>query len=177
MQRVDKKLLTSVNGLMIAIAGGDADSVALLFEMTYAQLYGVAYGYCRHRMTAEDLVADLFANIDYIAAHYKRGQNAFNYLCKIIKNRYLNQIRHNACRPMTQLNENICASKELIDERVCDIDLKEGLKLLDREQYAVIYYKFYEDMTFREIAAKTGTSLGKTQRIYNKALSVLKKYL
>ena len=128
-------------------------------------------------MTAEDLVAEVFANIEYIAKHYKVGRSAFNYLCKIIKNKYLNMIRGEKRRHVSPLNENIIATKQSIDDKVTSITVREGLKLLDEEEYGVIYRKFYVDMTFREIAKSMGRSLGSVERTYKRAIGKLKDFL
>ena len=177
MREVSKELDRQVEKCMIDISQGDADGIAELFELTYKGLYSIAFKYCRHAMTAEDLVAEVFANIEYIAGHYKAGHSAFNYLCKTIKNRYLNMVRGEKRRPVAPLNENILSTRESIDDKVTSITVKEGLKLLDDEEYIVIYCKFYMDMTFREIATKLDRSLGSVERTYKRAIGKLKDYL
>ena len=89
MKEVGKDVDRQIERYMLDICQGNTDSIAALFELTYKGLYCVAFRYCRHSMTAEDLVAEIFANIEYIASHYKQGHSAFNYLCKTIKNKYL----------------------------------------------------------------------------------------
>ena len=177
MKTVDKEVDRQVEKCMLDICAGNADSIADLFELTYKGLYSVAFRYCRHAMTAEDLVAEIFANIEYIASHYKAGHSAFNYLCKSIKNKYLNMLRGEKRRPIAPLNENILATKQSIDDKVTSITLREGLKLLDDEEYSVIYCKFYMDMTFREIAKHVDRSLGSVERTYKRAIGKLKGYL
>ena len=177
MKAVDKEIDRRVEKCMIDICQGNTDSIAELFDLTYKGLYCVAFRYCRHAMTAEDLVAEIFANINYIAQRYKSGHSAFNYLCKSIKNKYLNMIRGEKRRPTTPLNENILATKQSIDDKVTSIALREGLKLLDDEEYGLIYCKFYMDMTFREIAKHMERSLGSVERTYKRAIGKLKDYL
>ena len=177
MKEVSNELDKQVEKCVLDIARGNTDSIAQLFELTYKGLYCVAFRYCRHAMTAEDLVAEVFANIQYIASHYKAGHSAFNYLCKIIKNKYLNMIRGSKGRPIAPLNENILSTRESIDDKVTSITVRQGLKLLDDEEYGVIYCKFYMDMTFREIAQKYEMSLGSVQRTYKRAVAKLKDYL
>ncbi|MDE5990708.1 MAG: sigma-70 family RNA polymerase sigma factor [Clostridia bacterium] len=177
MKVVDKEIDRQVEKYMVEICQGNTDSIAELFELTYKGLYCVAFRYCRHAMTAEDLVAEIFANINYIAAHYKAGHSAFNYLCKSVKNKYLNMIRGEKRRPTAPLNENILATRASIDDKVTSIALREGLKLLDDEEYGVLYCKFYLDMTFREIAKNKDRSLGSIERTYKRAIGKLKDYL
>ena len=177
MKEVGRDLDNTAEKYMLDICQGNTDSIAALFELTYKGLYCVAFRYCRHSMTAEDLVAEVFANIEYIASHYKPGRSAFNYLCKIIKNKYLNLTRGEKRRPIAPLNENILVTKQSIDDKVTSITVREGLKLLDDEEYSVIYCKFYMDMTFREIAQKIGKSLGSVERTYKRAIGKLKDYL
>lgn len=177
MKATDRNIDDAVGKCLIDIRQGNTQSIAELFELTYRGLFSVAMKYCRHTMTAEDLVAEIFANIQYIAEHYKSGYKAFNYLCKALKNKYLNMKRGEKVRSFAPLNENIIATKENIDEKVSSIAVREGLKLLDEEEYLIIYYKFYFDMTFREIANNTDKSLGAIQRIYKKAVAKLKDYL
>ena len=169
MKEVDKELDKKVEKCMLDVSQGNTDSIAELFDLTYKGLYCVAFRYCRHTMTSEDLVAEIFANIEYIASHYKAGHSAFNYLCKIIKNKYLNMIRGEKRRPIAPLNENILATKQSIDDKVTSIDVREGLKLLDEDEYKVVYLKFYMDMTFREIAKSLDKSLGSVERTYKKS--------
>lgn len=166
-----------VGQCLIGIRQGNTQSISELFALTYKSLYAVAMKYCRHPMTAEDLVAELFADIDYIASHYKESLNAFNYLCKIIKNKYLNMIRGEKGKACEPLNENLFSTKQEIDEKVSSITVREGLKLLDKEEYAVVYCKFYLDMTFREIAKRLAKSLGSVERTYRRAIVKLKDYL
>ncbi|MDE6361354.1 MAG: sigma-70 family RNA polymerase sigma factor [Clostridia bacterium] len=177
MREVSKDIDKTAERFMLEIGRGNTESVAALFELTYKGLYCIAFRYCRHAMTAEDLVAEVFANIEYIASHYTAGRSAFNYLCKIIKNKYLNMTRGEKRRPIAPLNENILATRQSIDDKVTSITVREGLKLLDDEEYGVIYCKFYMDMTFREIAQKIGRSLGSVERTYKRAIGKLKDYL
>lgn len=177
MQRKDKTIIAQVNDAMYAVKNGDKDAVALLFELTYKSLYHVAYKYAKDKFAAEDLTADIFANIDYIASKYSQGQNAFNYLCKALKNRFLNNLRYKRRHSTGELCDNMAAASDDIDSRVTDITVKEALKSLDRQEFSIINMKFYLDMTFREIAAETGLSLGKVQRIYNRAAQKLKSLL
>ncbi|MDE6275759.1 MAG: sigma-70 family RNA polymerase sigma factor [Clostridia bacterium] len=177
MKEAGKELDRQVEKCLIDVAQGKTESVAQLFELTYRGLYCVAFRYCRHAMTAEDLVAEIFANIEYIASHYKAGRSAFNYLCKIIKNKYLNMVRGEKRRRIAPLNENILATRQSIDDKVTSITVRQGLKLLDDEEYSVIYCKFYIDMTFREIAQKLDRSLGSVERTYKRAIGKLKDFL
>ena len=177
MKDVSKELDIKVEQCMLDISQGKTESIAVLFDLTYKGLYCVAFRYCRHAMTAEDLVAEVFANIEYIASHYKAGHSAFNYLCKTIKNKYLNMIRGEKRRPVAPLNENILSTRQSIDDKVTSITVRQGLKLLDDEEYGVIYCKFYMDMTFREIAQKYGKSLGSVERTYKRAIGKLKDFL
>lgn len=177
MQRIDKTLIEKVNNALYSIKNGDKDAVALLFELTYKQLYHVAFKYSKDKFAAEDLTADIFANIDYIAGKYSKGKNAFNYLCKIIKNRYLNFVRYRKLHDTGELLENTAAVFDEADKRVTDMCVKEALKSLDKEEFEIINLKFYADMTFREIAAVKCISLGKVQRIYSRASEKLKKLL
>ena len=177
MKDADKELDKKVEELMLDAQQGNTQSIAELFDLTYKGLYSVAFRYCRHSMTAEDLVAEVFANIEYIASHYKAGRSAFNYLCKIIKNRYLNMIRGEKRRPTAPLNENILATRQNIDDKVNSITVRDGLKLLDEDEYKVVYCKFYMDMTFREIAKYMDKSLAGVERTYKRAIGKLKDYL
>lgn len=177
MQRNDKTLITQVNEAMSAIKNGDKEAVALLFQLTYKPLFHIAYKYSKDQYTAEDLTAEIFANIDYISSKYSNGQNAFNYLCKAIKNRYLNGLRYKRRHQTGELCENLAAAYDNLDSRVADISVRQALKSLDKEEFTIINMKFYMDMTFREIAARTGLSLGKVQRIYNRAANKLKTLL
>lgn len=176
MKTVDKELDRQVEKCLIDVCEGNTESIAALFELTYKGLYSVAFRYCRHSMTAEDLVAEIFANIEYVAKHYKVGHSAFNYLCKSIKNKYLNMVRGEKRRAVAPLNENILSTKENIDDKVTSIAVREGLKLLDDDEYCVIYCKFYLGMTFRAIAQKTEKSLGSVERTYKRAIAKLKDY-
>ena len=142
MREVSKELDKTAEIYMLEIGQGNTESIAALFELTYKGLYCVAFRYSRHAMTAEDLVAEIFANIEYIASHYTAGRSAFNYLCKIIKNKYLNMVRGEKRRPVAPLNENILATRQSIDDKVTSITVREGLKLLDDEEYSVIYCNF-----------------------------------
>ncbi len=177
MQPIDKTLNTRVNDAMWAIKNGDESAVTLLFELTYKSLYHVAYKYAKDRFMAEDLTADIFANINYIASRYSQGKNAFNYLCKALKNRFLNVIRYRRRHSTGELCDNLNYAYENIDERVSDIAVREALKSLDKDEFDIINMKFYMEKTFREIADEKGLSLGKVQRIYNRAAQKLKTLL
>lgn len=177
MQYVDKAGIKRVNDIMLSIKNGDREAVAMLFELIYKPLYHIAFKYSRNSFTAEELVAEVFANIDYISSRYSKGHNAFNFLCKIIKNKYLNIIRYNNRHAEVRLEDNFVYTKSSLDDRVEDITIKDALKQLDMDEFRIINCKFYLNMTFREIAKNTGLSLGKVQRIYNKAIEKLKNFL
>ncbi len=168
-----------LNRLIAAVAAGDADALDAVYALLGKRMFALAYGFVHNRQDAEDILSDSFVKLARFAHTFRAGTNGYGFIMRIVRNTALDFLRS---RKRTA-SENIDDFFSLSDERYSPERREEALLLegaigrLPALEKRMIYYRYYLDLTVREIAKETGMSKSAVQRLMESAEAHLKTYL
>jgi len=155
------------------------------FEQLYNEHYDKIYIYiyrrvnCRH--TAEDLTAEVFLKAfanPYNPQLAKFSTYIFKIASNILKNYYRSVSYLSKIIDSEELSENLSDKTDILEEIITleeYTQLKETLTTLSRQQYNVIYRRYYLDQSFKEIGEALHITDTYARKIHERALSALNK--
>ena len=168
--------ISKLNRLLIAVANGHADCLDGIYELAGKRMFAAATALAG-RSDAEDIVHDSLIKIARFAHRYKREDNPFGWILKIVRNTALDFLRSQKPQPSTDEFYSLTSSDyspEKMDEA---ITLEVAISKLEKDEKQAIYLKYFVDMTVREIAAELNLSKSSAQRLIEKAEANLKNLL
>ncbi len=167
-----------LNRLIRRVALGDGSALDEILGLVGKRMYALARGITGSHADAEDVVSDSFLKLVRSAPSFKEG-NGYAYVMRIVRNTALDFLRKNK-RTAT---ENIDELFSLADERYSPEHREEALLLesaigrLPPLEKRMIYYRYYLDLTVREIAREEGIGKSSAERAVVRAEELLKKFL
>lgn len=174
------KLVRRTNALIMRIAGGDKNALGKLYELTSGYLLNMARAYVRDRSLAEDVVSETYLKAVRGAGSFDPKGNGLNWLFKIVRNTafnlnsYENRRRHEDIESHLDIADVFDA---MDDARLDMKELRSAVRTLPREERALLYYRYWEGYTVRELAALTGKPVSTTQDALKRILKKLKNKL
>ena len=142
-------------------------------------MFALARGIVKNRADAEDVVNESLVKLARGVRGYKSGTNGCAFVMRIVRNCAFDLLR----RRKVRAEEDIDAFFHLTDERYNARQIERALVLEDAvgrltpEERRMIYYRYYLDLTVREIARETGLSKSAVQRQVASAEENLRKML
>lgn len=174
------KLVRRTNALIMRIAGGDKNALGKLYELTSGYLLNMARAYVRDRSLAEDVVSETYLKAVLGAGSFDPKGNGLNWLFKIVRNTafnlnsYENRRRHEDI----EAHLDIADVFDAVDDARLDMkELRAVVRTLPREERALLYYRYWEGYTVRELAELTGKPVSTTQDALKRILKKLKNKL
>lgn len=167
-----------LNRLIIAVAHGHADCLDGIYELAGGQMFAVALSVAG-RDYAEDVLHDSFIKIARFAKLYRRNDEPYGWVMKIVRNTALDYLRSRNIHTTISTDEMFSLSSRDYspENRENAIMLEQAVSKLDPDEKKIIYYVYYLDMTVREIAAELNLGKSTVQRIKDRAEKKLKTYL
>lgn len=168
-----------LNALLQALRGGNADALDGICASVGGRMYALARGIVKNRADAEDVVNDSFIKLARGIGGYRSGTNGYAFVMRIVRNCAFDLLR----RRKVRAEEDIDAFFHLTDERydAGRIEraavLEDAVRRLAAEERKMIYYRYYLDLTVREIAKETGMSKSAVQRLAASAEEKLRNLL
>lgn len=133
----------------------------------YSRIYLFARSLTLDRDSALDLTQDTFVKAIRYADKFQEGTNYHSWLCRICKNTFINDYRHNQVRrsspfsaldtEVRQFSENINGGSFNIEEPFSD-NILEALSLMPAKHQRAINLHFVEGKSIAEIAAICDTN-------------------
>lgn len=167
-----------LNQLILRIARGDASALDELFSCMGKRMFALARGIVRRYEDAEDVVSESLLKLARFAPSF-RGGNGYAFLLRIVRNTALDFLRKNK----REAAENIDDFFSLADERYSP-EKREDALLLEKAigtlpplEKKMIYYRYYLDLTVRDIAREEHCSRSSAERAVIRAEEMLKKAL
>ncbi len=167
-----------LNILIYRVAAGSSDALDEIFTQCGKRMFALARGIVTSKEDAEDVVSESFVKLARFASSF-RGGNGYGFLMRLVRNTALDLLRRNKRRAV----EDIDAFFSLADERYSPEKREEALllesavKRLPPADKKIIYFRYYLDLTVREIAKETGMSKSAAERAIARAENALKKLL
>ncbi len=154
--------------VLSAIARSDPDALVMLYDRYGRLAFGLAYRILGDAATAEEVVQDSFMNVWRKADSFdaERG-NIRTWLLSIVRNRAIDQLRGRYGRQRDEVDfdklEPVLSGQDLWVEVVRGLRaeaVREAVVDLPDEQRSAIEMAYFEGLTHREIADRTGIPLG-----------------
>lgn len=168
-----------INELIKRIASGDEDALSLLYRQIGGRLFSVALGIVGDKASAEDVLQDSFLAIVNNADKFRFYQNGYGWACTIVKNTALNYLKARKRRQCDNIDDMCFLSSDEDTEQtaVDGITVREAIAKLESRQRAAIYYKYYLDMSVRQIASELKISKSQADRNIREAEAALMKII
>jgi RNA polymerase sigma-70 factor (ECF subfamily) len=173
--------------LMTGVVSGDRDAVAGLYDRYAAILLPVALRILGSRADAEDVLHDAFVSLPDRARHYsaERG-SVVAWLTILVRNLSLDRARRRGVRQAltrdvadaTQPPEGWSRDPETAAHLASKSErVRRALQSLPDVQRATLQTAFFEGLSYPEIAARDGVSLGTVKSRAARALATLREAL
>lgn len=166
------KFSNEVNCILGRIKRGDNSQKQVLCEVTYNHLKVIAFKYAFNKNEYEDILIESYLRIFKYISTFNLMKDGYNWMCKIVQN--VAYDFNKGIVPTVPL-EDISLTKIFGDEieKVVGRDevLKEVCRLSEYEQ-RLIYLKFYEDMSYADMAKILNS---KKSTVHKQTLNVLDK--
>lgn len=174
-----------------SVRGGDAelrgnasaregDSLAALYDQHAAGLYAYVLTITADEAEAEDIVHEVFERVIARRQRLFGLRNPAGYMYRSARNAAYDRLRHRAVRERVK----DCMTPPTILEPVDPLAeaeetqrVNEALATLPLEQREVVLLRFYQDMTFRQIARVMGSSTNTAASRCRYALAKLRELL
>ena len=167
-----------LNALLSLLRKGQADALDEIYMEVGRRMYALARGIVGPA-DADDVVSESFLKIARHIRSFREDTNGYAWVMRIVRNTAFDFLRKRKVRA----EEDLDAFFHLTDERYSPerreeaLALEEAMQKLSEEARKMIYYRYYLDMTVREIAAETGMSKSAVARAAQNAEDQLKKLL
>jgi RNA polymerase sigma-70 factor (ECF subfamily) len=153
--------------LVLALRGGDADSLGLLVARWEQPLFRFVYRLVDRKDDARDICQETFLRVLDKAAHFREGAKFSTWMYQIALNLVRDQARHRKRWSHVVVpakadadegpSERAAVADDELPETIAQRNeraraLKRALDALPAEQREIVFMKEYEDLKFREIA-------------------------
>ncbi|MGD8905238.1 MAG: sigma-70 family RNA polymerase sigma factor [Anaerolineae bacterium] len=160
----------------------DEPALDEIFETYYPLLYRYIYQHVRHRTTAEDLAAEVFARM---LAQLSKGRGPKRHLqawlYRVAHNLVIDHTRRQVHRDHDPLNEGIVSTEHDVEMEVHSSILRQqataALQRLTPMQRAVIILKYLEGYTNAEVAPMLELTVGAVKALQHRGLASMRRYL
>ena len=178
----------SDEALMAHLKAGHSDALAVLFDRYHRLVLSIAYKILRDLSEAEDAMQSVFLEIYRVAAQFNPAKGTTKvWLLQYAYHRSLNRRQYLRIRNFYDASDRVPA--EGTDEQLnpgatlplapaeTREFLRQGLRQLSAVQRKTLELAYFEGLSLREIAEKTGESLGNVRHHYYRGLSRLRSVL
>jgi RNA polymerase sigma-70 factor, ECF subfamily len=167
--------------LMEQVRQGSRDALALLFRKHTRSVRNVAYRILRDESEADDLVQEVFLFLFQKAALFDASKgSASSWIIQIAYHRAINRRHYLTVRQHYDAHE-LDEQRLGTGDRRLFVDAVVAKTLLNRlrdevstEQQQTLEFHLFDGYTFREIAERTGQSLGNVRNHYYRGLERLR---
>lgn len=164
---------------------GDKNAYAVIYKMYYSPLYQYGLKFTTDNTLVEDCIQEVFTTFWFNRKKLQGIKIFHNYLSVSFRNRLLRDIQQNNIGATAQLDEDgyafdlqLSADLIMIDaEKMYEqsISLNEGINNLTARQKEAIYLKFYQDLSYDEIATLLGISVKAAYKLFARAICELRQ--
>jgi RNA polymerase sigma-70 factor, ECF subfamily len=167
--------------LMEQLRSGSKDALTLLFRRYNRAVRNVAYRILHDEPEADDLVQEVFLFLFQKAALFDPSKgSASSWIVQIAYHRainrrqYLNVRQHYDAHELEEQRVGSGERRLFVDAVVAKSVLNRLREQVSDEQRQTLEFHFFEGYTFREIAEKTGQTLGNVRNHYYRGLERLR---
>jgi len=168
---------TAIARLIESATGGDFGAYGELYGIYLDRIYRYVFYQVKDKMTAEDLVGEVFVKAWKAIGSYKGKSQAFSaWLYRIAHNHLIDDFRKR--RKLTSLEMETPAEtgnpEQEAEGKLVQQELSEAINDLPQNQKQVILLKFIEGLDNSEIGKIMGKSQGAIRVLQMRALAALR---
>ena len=172
--------VSSDEELMLAVARGDLSAFGQLVNRNQTSAWNAAYRFLGNTADAEDIAQEAFLRIFDSADRYQPTASFRTYLYRIITRLCFDLSRRKRRRRHQQLPDipeerQSAEGKSIADERA--VAVRQALDSLPSAQKMAVVLRYYQDLSYREIAAAVRTTDKGVERLLARARVTLEDRL
>ena len=163
--------IISDSELVSSYIDGNQKSLETLIKRHKQRIYSFIYSKVLDRDLTEDIFQDTFIKVirTLKLGNYNEQGKFVSWVMRIAHNLVIDHFRKNKRIPKFEnsydfdifsvlSDSSLNAEKSLIKDQILN-DVKKLIEYLPDDQKEVLKYRFYNDMSFKEISEKTGVSI------------------
>lgn len=167
------------NKLIIRLARDDVSALDALYEGYGGLLNAMAKKYLSDKSLADDVLSEVYCKLVKGAKTFNPKKNGLNWAFKIVKNTCLDFNSRITKTATENLDEwfNLADALHTPENTIESIDLRAALRLLTEEENRLLYLKFWEGLTVREIAKQLHRPKSTIQYMIEQCLKKISDYM
>ncbi len=186
-----KKIHISDSVLVKYYIEGDERSLEMLIKRHKQRIYNFIYSKVFDRDLTEDIFQDTFIKVirTLKLGNYNEEGKFVSWVMRIAHNLVIDHFRKNSRIPKFESNNDfdifsvlkdneIDVENKMIKDQILN-EVKKIINLLPDDQKEVLVYRYYNELSFKEISKKTGvsinTSLGRMRYALINLRNIIKK--
>ena len=155
-----------------------------IYKLYFNELYNYGMRISHNEELTRDCIQDLFAKLWAGDSKIIDAKEPKTYMFKVLRNNIIDALKQNAVfieEHDTELydpilaGEDLVLNKELTEER--SEQLKQAIEQLSNRQKEIIYLRFYNGLSYEEIAEVTSIKYQSIRNIFSSSLKILRKKL
>ncbi len=166
--------------LMLRVAEGDLDAFDELIRRHQQTAWRIAHRFLGDPTEAEDVAQDAFLRILAAAPRYKPSAAFPTYLYRVIARICIDSTRKKRPVFTNTLPETVDSSPDpatALVQKDRDVLIRKALDTLPARQRMAVVLKYYEGLSYGEIARAMGTTVKAVERLLGRARTALKSNL
>lgn len=172
--------------LLQAVAIGDREALALLYDRYERLVYGLALRIIQDAPTAEEIVQDAFTRVWQKGHTYDPAQSKFStWLLQVARNRALDIVKQRRRQQetvqedtrLTAVPDRSTQTEERVLQNIEQQAIREAMEGLSSDQRDVIRWIYFQGLTQQEITDRFHIPLGTVKSRVRLALHHLKNRL
>jgi len=164
---------------------GNIDALEIIYEDNYATLYHYGMKFSRDNDLIKDLIHELFIELIDSGSRLSKTDNIRFYLLKALRNKLLKHLSESSkfsskLEESTEFNLIDSIESQLIKKEVeeqLENQVITAIKKLSIKQQEIIYLRFYNDISYPEIAVLFDVNIQTVRNLMNRAINSLKEDL
>ncbi len=184
-----ENVYTSDTVLVTEYVAGNEAALSILINKHQSKIYGFIYSKIQDRDICDDVFQDTFIKVikTLKSNSYNEEGKFLPWVMRIAHNLVIDNYRKKAKMPMVRESEEFSIfekinfdDKSIENQLISDqikIDLNKVIDKLPKEQKEVLVMRYFNDLSFKEIAEETGVSLNTALGRMRYAILNLKKLI
>lgn len=163
-------------GLILNMAQGDTDALALFYAKTKTSVYAFALSLLRNAQDAEDVMQDVYVKIFAASATYQAQGKPMAWTLTIVRRFALMKMRERKkAEPLSDEAWALPGEGDFTEASIDQMVLHKAMTILSDEERQIVILHSVSGLKHREIAGILDLPLSTVLSKYHRALSKLKK--
>ncbi len=154
--------------------GGDENSLEILIGQYLRPIYSFVYRYVGNTSEAEDITQEVFVRVWKNLKKFDQNKKFKTWIFGIAKNASIDWLRK---KKTISLSEDVWEKIPDPTSLIPEFSLDAILKKLPPKYRMILFLRYNDHFTFREIAESLGESLNTVKSRHHRGIAMLKKIL